>query len=109
MGSSPKSELKGFEIPEFRNEAYTDFTVPENRQLMEAAQERVRALLGREYPLLIGGERVITEAKLVSSNPARPAETVGTHQKATPELATAAVETAYRNFAAWSRTPAEDR
>src|ERR1700690_1950913 len=76
---------------------------------MEEAQARVGAQLGREYSPIIGGERVRTAEKLKSVNPARPSELVGMHQKATAELANRAVETAYRNFPAWSRTPAEAR
>ncbi len=76
---------------------------------MEAALAKVRGQLGREYDILIGGERIRTADKLRSMNPARPDEVVGIHQKATPELAAQAVETAHRNFAAWSRTSAEDR
>ncbi len=96
-------------LTEFRNEPYADFTQPETRRRMDEAQAKVRAQLGREYDLLLGGERVRTADKLKSSNPARPAELVGTHQKATSEIASRAVETAYRNFATWSKTPAEDR
>ena len=93
----------------FLNEPYTDFTLSENRILMEAALAKVRGLLGREYDLMIGGERVRCAEKLKSVNPSRPDEMIGVHQKATAELAGRAVETAHRNFAAWSRTPADDR
>jgi 1-pyrroline-5-carboxylate dehydrogenase len=93
----------------FRNEPYTDFNERENRARMEEALAKVRAQLGREHDLLIGGERVRSEEKLKSLNPARPSELVGLHQKATPELANGAIEAAYRNFPKWSRTPAEDR
>jgi len=96
-------------LPEFRNELYTDFTLPENRKRMEEALEKVREQLGREYDILIGGEQVRTAEKLNSTNPARPGEIVGIHQKATPQLASRAVETAFRNFPVWSATPAEDR
>lgn len=99
----------GLKLPEFRNEPYTDFTQAANRRHMEEALAKVRAQLGREYEILIGGERVRTAEKLRSTNPARPGEIVGIHQKATAELANRAVETAYRNFAAWSATAAEDR
>jgi len=34
MGSSPKPVMN---LPEFRNEPYTDFKLPENRARMEAA------------------------------------------------------------------------
>jgi 1-pyrroline-5-carboxylate dehydrogenase len=96
-------------LPEFRNEPYTDFKTPENRARMEAAQAKVRALLGREHPLLIAGDRVSTEGKQKSVNPARPSEIVGVVQKATPEQASGAVDTLHRNFPAWSKTRAEDR
>jgi 1-pyrroline-5-carboxylate dehydrogenase len=96
-------------IPPFQNEAYTDFSRPENRVKMESALAAVKAQLGREYDLLIAGERLRTDAKLTSVNPARTSEVVGIHQKATPEMAQRAVETAFHNFLAWSKTPAEDR
>lgn len=96
-------------LPEFKNEAYTDFKQPASEALMRSAQEKVRALLGREYDLMLAGERVRTAEKLKSTNPARTSEVVGIHQKATAELANRAVETAYANFARWSRTPAEER
>ncbi|MDP9053884.1 MAG: L-glutamate gamma-semialdehyde dehydrogenase [Acidobacteriota bacterium] len=96
-------------LPAFRNEPYTDFTVPANRQRMEAAMERVRSRLGREYDLIVGGERVRATDKLRSMNPARPDELVGVVQKASPELANHAIESAYHHFAEWSRTPARAR
>jgi 1-pyrroline-5-carboxylate dehydrogenase len=95
-------------VPAFRNEPYTDFSIPANRQRMEEALAKVRGQLGREYDIVIAGERIRTEDKLKSVNPARPDEIVGIHQKATPELANRAIETAYRNFAEWGR-PSLDR
>jgi hypothetical protein len=47
-------------LPAFRNEPYTDFSDPANRRAMDAALSAVRAQLGREYELLIGGERLKT-------------------------------------------------
>ncbi|HEX4277726.1 MAG TPA: L-glutamate gamma-semialdehyde dehydrogenase [Bryobacteraceae bacterium] len=96
-------------LTEFRNEPYTDFTQPANRKRMEDALRAVRDQLGREYDILIAGERIRTAEKLRSMNPARPDEIVGVHQKATPEIAEQAIESAYRNFGQWSRTPPEDR
>src|SRR6202167_3257406 len=96
-------------VAEFRNEPYTDFSIPANRTRMEEALATVRGQLGREYDIVIAGERIRTADKLKSTNPARPDEIVGIHQKATPDLANRAIETAYRNFAAWSRTSASDR
>lgn len=106
MANKADSELNR---SEFRNEPYTDFSQPGNRKRMEEALVKVRRQLGREYDILIGGHRFRTAEKLVSTNPARPDETVGVHQKATAELANRAIETAYQHFAAWSRTPAAAR
>ena len=76
-------------LSEFRNEAYTDFSQPANRQAMEVALKKVRSELGREYPLRIGGEMIATGDKLISVNPSKTSEVVGVHHKATAQLATA--------------------
>ncbi len=99
----------GLKLQEFRNEPYTDFSRLENRKRMEEALAKVRGQLGREYEILVAGERVRTTETMRSVNPARPDEVVGIHQKATADLANRAVETAFRNFSAWSATPAEER
>src|SRR5919205_378348 len=89
---------------EFRNEPFTDFSKEENARAMREALARVQSELGREYPLVIGGERVETGDILESINPARKTETVGRFHKATKELATQAVEKANEVFKTWSRT-----
>ena len=96
-------------LSEFRNESYTDFSQPANRQAMEEALKKVRSQLGREYQLRIGGEWISTGDTLVSVNPSRVSEVVGIHHKATPELAQRAVESASAYFTRWSRTPAQER
>ncbi len=93
----------------FRNEPYTDFSQPANRQAMEKALDKVRGELGREYQLRIGGEYIATGDLLVSLNPSKTSEVVGRHHKATRELANRAVESAHAYFAQWSRTPAAER
>ncbi|HTM51347.1 MAG TPA: L-glutamate gamma-semialdehyde dehydrogenase [Bryobacteraceae bacterium] len=96
-------------MPDFRNEPYTDFSVPANRQAMESALAKVRSQMGREYELRIGSERFKTEARLKSVNPSRPSEIVGIHQKASPAMAAQAIESADRFFPEWRRTPAAER
>ena len=54
---------------EFRNEPLTDFGKEENAAAMRAAIEKVKSELGREYPLIIGGERTKTETQFDSINP----------------------------------------
>ncbi len=93
----------------FVNEAFTDFSAPENKRAMESALELVAQLLGREYDLVIGGERIRTAEKITSINPARPAQVVGIHQKAGAEHAAKAMAAAQSAFASWSMTSAEQR
>lgn len=94
---------------EFRNEPFTDFTKEENAQAMRDAIQKVREQLGREYPLVIGGERIATDSKLDSFNPANRTQLVGRFNKATKELASRAVEAAAEAFKTWSHTPADER
>ncbi len=94
---------------EFRNEPFTDFTKEENASAMRAALEKVKSELGREYPLIIGGERISTDAKFESINPANRTEVVGRFQKATKDLAKRAVQTAYETFQTWRNTTPEAR
>ena len=96
-------------LPDFHNEPYTDFSVPENRAAMETALGSVRAQFGREYPLEIAGERISTPARLKSVNPSNTKQIVGIHQKATAEMANRAVDAAWACFPAWRDTPAEER
>ncbi len=96
-------------LPAFANEPVVDFSKPANREAMEKALRDVRAQLGREYELLIAGQRHKTSEKLKSLNPSRPSEVVGIHNKATADLAREAVESAYDYFPQWSAVPAETR
>ena len=94
---------------EFRNEPFTDFTKEENAQAMREAIKKVQSQLGREYPLVIGGERIQTGNFLESINPANRTQVVGRFNKATKELANRAVEEAAKAFETWKNTPAADR
>ncbi len=96
-------------MPDFKNEPYTDFSIAANRQSMEAALAKVRSEFGREYDLSIAGERLRTPDKLKSVNPSNPTEIVGIHQKATPAMASKAIEAAHSFFPEWSRTSPASR
>ncbi|OGU31928.1 MAG: L-glutamate gamma-semialdehyde dehydrogenase [Ignavibacteria bacterium GWA2_55_11] len=88
-------------IPKFKNEPLTDFTKPSSRMAMEAALVNVRAKFTREYPIIIGGEEVLTPEKITSYNPSNPSEVVGTFQKADVPLALKALEAAESAFQTW--------
>ena len=94
---------------EFVNEPFVNFAAPENARAMRAALDHVGQQLGREYDLIIGGHRERTTGKIKSLNPARPAQTVGVHQKAGAEHAQDAMDAALRAYHSWSRVPVEVR
>jgi 1-pyrroline-5-carboxylate dehydrogenase len=93
----------------FVNEEFLDFSDGENKRAMEAALMEVHSHLGHEYDMVIGGRRIRTEGKIVSINPARPAQVVGIHQKAGAEHAALAMEAAQKAFTNWSRVPVQER
>ena len=93
----------------FVNEPFLNFGDADVRYPMLEALTTVRSRLGREYDLVIGGKRLRTGAKIVSANPARPAEVVGIHQRADEQHVDSAMQAAQAAFATWSRTPASER
>src|SRR5688572_18223204 len=96
-------------MTEFQNEPFTDFSKEENAQAMRDAIEKVKAQLGNEYPLVIGGERIKTGDTLDSINPANRSQVVGKFHKAMKELANKAVESAHEAFQTWRNVPAQER
>jgi 1-pyrroline-5-carboxylate dehydrogenase len=96
-------------VTPFQNEPLADFKRPENAAAMRAAIALVRGQLGREYDLVIGGERVRTEEKIISLNPAHPSEIVGVHQKAGREHVEPAMAAALCAFETWKHASAEER
>jgi 1-pyrroline-5-carboxylate dehydrogenase len=93
----------------FVNEPMLDFTRDDNARKMRAAIEKVRGQLGREYDLIIGGQRVKTADKIKSINPAKPSQVVGLHQKAGKEHVEPAMQAAVKAFESWGRTSVEQR
>jgi len=96
-------------LPEFRNEPFTEFSSETNRTAMQQALRTVGAQLGREFPLVIAGQRVMTKDKFSSYNPSRKDQVVAVCQKASIEHVQAAVAAAEKAFFSWSRVPAEER
>jgi 1-pyrroline-5-carboxylate dehydrogenase len=97
-------------LDEFRNEPFTDFTKPENIEAMEAALEKVRGELGREYPIIINGERISLDEKFESRNPANKEEVVGVFSEgdANTQLVERAISAATEAFRSWRNvSPAE--
>lgn len=94
----------------FENVPNTDFTHADNRRAMQSAiDEWRRHKLGREYPLVIGGERIRTEKWIDSINPSRPKEVIGRIAQADAATADRAVKVAWDAFRRWRRVPPRER
>jgi 1-pyrroline-5-carboxylate dehydrogenase len=93
----------------YSNEPFVDFTLAENKRRMKQALVQVESELGREYDIIIGGKRLQTTGKIISTNPARPAEVVGIHQRAGEEHVEEAMQAAQAAFLSWKKVPMAER
>jgi RHH-type proline utilization regulon transcriptional repressor/proline dehydrogenase/delta 1-pyrroline-5-carboxylate dehydrogenase len=93
----------------FRNEPFTDFASPENREKMQGALRDVRAAFGATYPLVIAGQRVTTGRWIESVNPAACTEVVGRVASASVAEADQAAAAARAALDSWRRTPHGER
>jgi len=94
---------------EFKNEPFTNFKLPENRKAFEEALAKVESELGREYDLIIGGERIKTEKKSRSINPSNKEQVIGIVSQADQALAEKAIQVAAQTFETWKAVPAQAR
>ncbi|MEW6428890.1 MAG: proline dehydrogenase family protein [Thermodesulfobacteriota bacterium] len=95
--------------PPFRNEAAADFTLAAVRDAFPAAIARVRQRAAGHFPLLVGGQAVDTGERLPSSNPAAPAEILGTVALAGPAEIDRAVAAAAAALPGWRSLPETTR
>lgn len=96
-------------VAPYKHEPFTDFTKKENEEAFLNGLKTVESYLGQDYDLVIGGERISTEEKIISINPANKNEVIGRVSKANQELASKAIETAYETFEYWRKTKPEMR
>ncbi|MDF0728811.1 L-glutamate gamma-semialdehyde dehydrogenase, partial [Cytobacillus sp. S13-E01] len=93
----------------YKHEPFTDFSVEENKKAYLAGLKTVESYLGQDYDLVIGGERITTEDKIVSVNPSNREELVGRVSKANQELAEKAMQIADKTFQTWRKSKPEMR
>lgn len=93
----------------FKNTPPTDFALAANRETMRQAIADVRAELGRHAPLWIDGQAVETTEQIVSLNPSRRREVIGTAASARQREVDRAVAAARQAWPAWSAKTAADR
>ncbi|MCM3176445.1 L-glutamate gamma-semialdehyde dehydrogenase [Cytobacillus horneckiae] len=96
-------------VNQYKHEPFTDFSIVENKDAYLKGLETVKGYLGQDYDLLIGGERISTEEKIVSVNPANKEEIVGRVSKATRDHAEQAMQAAVEAFKTWRKVKPETR
>lgn len=93
----------------YKHEPFTDFSKETNQAAYKKALDAVESSLGGHYPLIIGGERITTENKIVSYNPADKNQVIGSVSKADQALAEKAMQAASEAFQTWKKTAPEIR
>jgi 1-pyrroline-5-carboxylate dehydrogenase len=96
-------------VQPYKHEPFTDFTIEENRQGYLNGLKTVESYLGKDYPLVIGGEKITTEDKIVSYNPSNKEEVIGSVSKASRDLAEKAMQAAVEAFKTWKKVKPEVR
>ena len=93
----------------YQHEPFKDFSLEQNRQAYTDALALVESYLGQDYPLIIGGERITTDDKIESYNPANHSQLIGRVSKATKEHAEQAMQIADATFKQWKKVKPESR
>ncbi|MEH7345728.1 L-glutamate gamma-semialdehyde dehydrogenase [Bacillus sp. JJ1532] len=93
----------------YKHEPFTDFSIEENKQAYLEAIKLVEGYLGQDYPLVIGNEKMTTDNKIVSYNPANKQEVIGSVSKASKDLAEKAMQAAVTAFESWKKVKPEVR
>src|SRR5262249_34394866 len=87
----------------------TDFTKLENKAAMEAALHKVGAEIGREYPVVIGGEHITGLKTFESLNPSHKEQVLGRFNKGTKAHVEQAIDAALKAFESWKKQPVDVR
>jgi 1-pyrroline-5-carboxylate dehydrogenase len=93
----------------YKHEPFTDFSSEENKKAYLEGLKLVESYLGQDYNLVIGGECISTEDKIVSVNPSNKEEVIGRVSKANRELAEKAMQVADETFNTWRKVKPEVR
>ncbi len=93
----------------YQSLSYSDFSETIPSVAYRDALDTVKDELGGHAPLVIGGERIVTDRVIRSVDPSHPDRLVGTASSATAEDGVAALGAAWDAFPGWSGMPAEER
>ncbi len=107
--ATASAQTSRIRLDRFTNEPPLDFSLPAPRAAMAAALAAVAGRLGRDYPLVIGGQAVTTPNVIESLDPSHRRTVVGRVARAGAAEARRAVDAAAAAFPAWRDAPASTR
>lgn len=84
-------------------EPLTNFSLEENKKAYTEALIKVENMLGKNYPLLIGGKKIYTDKYYTSVNPANHSQVVGKISQAGMPEAELAMTSALETFETWRK------
>ena len=93
----------------FGNEPLTDFMENRNKLGMQSALQRVKAMAGSTFPIIIGGKEVEGREVITSYNPSDPKSVVASFVRGESRHVDVALEAAWTAFGSWSQQPARYR
>ena len=93
----------------YRHEPFTDFSIEQNKAAFQRALLTVKHQLGEYFPLKIGDESIDTDEKIISMNPAKKGELIGSTASASKGHVEQAILAAQKAFHTWSRVDPEAR
>src|SRR3989339_1706753 len=96
-------------LDEFKNCRLSDFSDDTVQARMIDALGAVKKGSARSYPLLIGGENILSEKTITSYDPSSSREIVGLASKGSREDAARALDSAWEAFASWKDVPVQQR
>lgn len=103
LASSPSDEFPGNRAMDFHNEPTWNFSLAEPRAALAQALVDVAGRFGGDRPLVIGGERIVTEEWIESINPSHRRQVLGRVAAAGVDEAARAVAAAGGAATAWRR------
>src|SRR4051794_17703997 len=93
----------------YSHEPFTNFKEEKQKKVFQESLAHVNTQLGKHYPLVINGERIETDEKTISINPANKEEVIGSVSLANQELAEQAMQSALQAFESWKKWKPEHR
>ncbi len=93
----------------YKHEPLTDFSLPENQQVSGRIEKSRKLLWDKIMILVVGGKRIKTEDKIVSTNPANKEEVIGRVSKADKKIVDEAMKVALEAFEKWRKFKPEMR